>query len=176
MSRAAYLNQSVAGKTRPAGQVADGKLLFAWLKSLPERGFPHAAALLRDGLAADLPALEKELVEAFLIHAPLPPRRPHVEALLLAVLGRDPDARTIGFADHLPLPADADAAPPLTILERAVKVGEHTWEAWPEARRRREYLLLEFYDAVLTAADAGGRDEWLAACLRSLAREANDGG
>jgi hypothetical protein len=173
MSREAYINQTVDGAVRPAGRVANWVPLFAWGKSLPRRAYPAVAALLKDGVAGRLAALEAELLQAFLTHEPGDDQRPEVEALLLAVLGRDPDADALGFADYLPLPAGVNGHDdtPVTILERAVKVGERTWQEWPEARRRREYLLLEFFDAVRSDAGAAGRNERLAASLRLLAED-----
>jgi hypothetical protein len=170
MSGAAEINQRVNENIRPAGTVADTALLTAWLNSLPKKSFPRAAALGKSGVVEGLEALESELIIAYLTHEPVEEQRTHAEALLLAVLGRDPQATALGFAPALPLPVNAiQSAQPATILERAVKVGEQAWAAWPEARRRREYLLLEFFDTITTEATGNGRKERLAACLRALA-------
>jgi len=170
MSGAAEINQRVNENIRPAGTVGDTALLTAWLNSLPKKTFPRAAALVKGGAVVGLEALESELIVAYLTHEPVEEQRTHAEALLLAVLGRDPQATAMGFATALPLPPNAvRCVQPSTILERAVKVGEQAWATWPEARRRREYLLLEFFDTVTTEATGNGRQERLAACLRALA-------
>ncbi len=170
MSGAAEITQRVDENIRPAGTVADAELLKAWLNSLPKKGYPRAAALAKHGLVEGLESLESELIIAYLTHEPTEEQRPHAEALLLAVLGRDLRATALGFATALPLPATAlRAEQPATILERAVTVGEQAWATWPEARRRREYLLLEFFDTITTEAAGNGRKERLAACLRALA-------
>jgi hypothetical protein len=173
MSRPAYLNQLVAGVARPAGKIADWPLLFAWAKALPRGAYPRAANLVKDGVAQDVQRLEGDLLEAFLAYEPNVVQRAHVEALLLAVLGRDPEAVAVGFADHLPLPDEKNGQPllPSTILERAVRVGKKEWDAWTQWRRRREYLLLEFYDAALADTTESGRNERLAAAVRLLAKE-----
>jgi hypothetical protein len=165
------MNQRVGKEVRAAGRVADWPLLAAWVKTLPRGAYPRLAGLLNRGVSDEPGDLEAELIQAFMAHKPQGERRWPVEALLLAVLGRDPDATALGFADYLPLTADGNRCPPapVTILDRAVTVGERTWQEWPEARRRREYLLLEFFDAALTEAGAQGRDERLAASLRQLA-------
>jgi len=165
------MNQQVGRNVRAAGRIPDPLLLAAWVKSLPPGAYPRLAALSMKGVSEEPADLEAELIEAFLAHEPAGERRRPVEALLLAVLGRDPDAAALGFADSLPLTADGNGRPPApaTILDRAVQVGERTWQEWPEARRRREYLLLEIFDAALTEAGAAGRDERLAAGLRLLA-------
>jgi hypothetical protein len=169
MSGAAEINQRVNENIGPAGAVADVALLTAWLNSLPKKTFPRAAVLVKRGVVESLDALESELIIAYLTHEPTEEQQTHAEALLLAVLGRDPKATAIGFATALPLPATAlRAEPAATILERAVTVGEQAWAKWPEARRRREYLLLEFFDTVTTEASGNGRKERLAACLRAL--------
>jgi len=172
MTQEARFNQRIAGTVQPAGKVADGKRLFAWMKSLPKGDFPQTAALLKTGVAKQVDVLERELIKAFLVHEPSSEHRPHVEALLLAVLGREPKANAFGLAEQLPLLSDENdlPAPPLTILERAVRVGQHHWDTWSEERRRREYLLVEFYDAVLTDAAEDNRNERLSASLRLLAK------
>jgi hypothetical protein len=164
-------NQRVGRENRLAGAVQDRAQLVAWLTALSPGTYPHAARLLSAGVSDQLPALEKELLTAFLDHGPATDQRPHVEALLLAMLGREPEAEALGFAEQLPSAATKGTPPePLTILKRAVQVGERTWAAWPEARRRREYLLLEFYDAILTPTHEDERDARVAACLRLLLR------
>jgi hypothetical protein len=172
MSREAYLNQRVGQDVRPAGRLADWVPLAAWVKALPRAAHPHLLTLLTEGVAEEPAALEAELIGAFLAHEPVGEGRPQAEALLLAVLGRDPDADALGFADYLPLSAAANghSPAPVSILDRAVQIGERTWQEWPEARRRREYLLLEFYDAALSDPRDGGRNERLTACLRLLAK------
>jgi hypothetical protein len=172
MSREAHINQRVGREVKPAGRLADWLPLSAWVKKLPHAPYAHLVALLKDGTVQEPEALEADLIAAFLTNEPASEYRPAVEALLLAVLGRDPDATALGFADYLPLSADGNARPPTagSILDRAVKVGQRTWDEWSERRRRREYLLLEFYDAALTPLDEEGRNERLAVSLRLLAQ------
>jgi hypothetical protein len=171
MSHEAIMNQQVGPEVRAAGRVPDRPLLVAWVKALPPGAYPRLAALLKKGVSEEPADLEAELIEAFLAHPPAGEWRWPVEALLLGVLGRDPDAATLGFADYLPLTtaSNGHAPAPVTILDRAVQVGERTWQEWPETRRRREYLLLDVFDAALTEAGTQGRDERLAASLRQLA-------
>ncbi len=169
MSGETSLHQRVGGDARPAGRVPDGAQLSAWLKSLPKGAYREVARLVKDGVSDQPAALESELIAAFLAHGPAAEARPSVEALLLAVLGCDPAADALGFAEHLPLaPARNPLPEAASILDRAVQVGERTWKDWPEERRRREYLLLEFYDAILGDAQDEGRDERVATTLRLL--------
>jgi hypothetical protein len=177
ISRVANLHQLVAGNLRPAGKVLEWSLFCSWVQALPHNAYVQAAGFVKTGVAKDLDGLEEDAVDAFLAHPPSIVQRPHVEALLLAVLGRDVDADTLSVGHALPSAAENNGAAvqPVTILERAVKVGQKDWEGWAKTRQRREYLLLEIYDTILSDPGETGRNERLSAALRLLAKERRAG-
>src|SRR5260370_7308185 len=100
------MNQQVGRNVRAAGRIPDRPLLAAWVNALPPGAYPRLAALLKKGVSEEPADLEAELIEAFLAHEPEGERRRPVKALLLAALGRDPNAA--------PLPSPAPLPPPPT--------------------------------------------------------------
>jgi hypothetical protein len=171
MSRLAQINQKVDGHAQPAGVVKNWQLLSEWVGEQLGGRYPRLAAFANEGFAEEVQKLEAELIDAFVSNDLGRKQRRQVEGLLLAVLGRNPAATAIGLDERLPLAVDGTAIPltPATILDRAVQVCERSWKEWPVERRRREYLLLEFYDAILADEDQEGRNERMAVCLQLLA-------
>jgi len=171
MNGPTQINQKVEGRAQPAGVVKNWLLLSEWVHEQLGGRYPRLAAFANEGFAEEVQNLEAELIDAFVNNNMGQKQRRQTEGLLLAVLGRNPAATAIGLNERLPLPLDGTAVTltPATILDRAVQVCERSWKEWPVERRRREYLLLEFYDALLADEEQEGRNERMAVCLQLLA-------
>jgi hypothetical protein len=173
MSTDMLLNQSDGETVTPCGYIRDFGAVWSWVGRLPDGQYKTLRALNEQ--AVDDPAkLEAELLEAFLAVEPEEDERADVEALLLAVLGRDPAAEQVGSSDFVFNKDEDDSEDnqrPKTITERALKVTPEIWNSWSEEQRRREYLLVLLADAMMQDEDEEDERDSTIAAICQLLRE-----